>query len=70
MKIWQLLPLGPAGYGDSPYQYFSAFAENPLLIHVPEEARAHLVYNEAHSGASWTSWERGASRREPGSLGV
>jgi len=30
--IWQILPLGPTGYGDSPYQPFSAFAGNPLLI--------------------------------------
>ncbi len=29
---WQVLPLGPTGYGDSPYQSFSAFAGNPLLI--------------------------------------
>jgi len=29
---WQVLPLGPTGYGDSPYQTFSAFAGNPLLI--------------------------------------
>ena len=35
MKIWQVLPLGPTGYGDSPYQCFSAFAGNPLLIHSP-----------------------------------
>lgn len=34
LKIWQMLPLGPTGYGDSPYQSFSAFAGNPLLIHV------------------------------------
>jgi 4-alpha-glucanotransferase len=31
-SIWQVLPLGPTGYGDSPYQSFSAFAGNPLLI--------------------------------------
>jgi 4-alpha-glucanotransferase len=31
-KLWQLCPLGPTGYGDSPYQCFSAFAGNPLLI--------------------------------------
>ncbi len=30
--LWQVLPLGPTGYGDSPYQSFSAFAGNPLLI--------------------------------------
>lgn len=33
-SIWQMLPLGPTGYGDSPYQCFSAFAGNPLLIHL------------------------------------
>jgi 4-alpha-glucanotransferase len=30
--VWQVLPLGPTGYGDSPYQCFSAFAGNPFLI--------------------------------------
>jgi 4-alpha-glucanotransferase len=32
MKHWQVCPLGPTGYGDSPYQCFSAFAGNPYLI--------------------------------------
>jgi len=31
-KYWQVMPLGPTGYGDSPYQSFSAFAGNPYLI--------------------------------------
>jgi 4-alpha-glucanotransferase len=31
-KLWQVLPLGPTGYGDSPYQCFSAFAGNPYLL--------------------------------------
>ena len=31
-QLWQVLPLGPTGYGDSPYQSFSSFAGNPLLI--------------------------------------
>ncbi len=31
-SIWQILPLGPTGYGDSPYQALSAFAGNPMLI--------------------------------------
>ena len=31
-KYWQLLPLGPTSYGDSPYQSFSTFAGNPYLI--------------------------------------
>ena len=31
-RIWQSLPIGPTGYGDSPYQSYSAFAGNPLWI--------------------------------------
>ncbi len=31
-KLWQILPLAPTGYGDSPYAAFSAFAGNPLLV--------------------------------------
>ncbi len=31
-SLWQILPLGPTGFGDSPYQSFSAFAGQPLLI--------------------------------------
>ncbi len=31
-KCWQILPLGPTGYGDSPYQSFSTFAGNPYYI--------------------------------------
>ena len=41
-KVWQVLPLGPTGYGDSPYQCFSAFAGNPLLISLE-----HLVHSNA-----------------------
>jgi 4-alpha-glucanotransferase len=37
--VWQILPLGPTGYGDSPYSAFSAFAGNPLLISPEELAR-------------------------------
>jgi 4-alpha-glucanotransferase len=33
-KLWQILPLGHTGYGDSPYQCFSTFAGNPLLISI------------------------------------
>ena len=31
-KYWQVLPVGPTSYGDSPYQSFSAFAGNPYFI--------------------------------------
>jgi len=40
--LWQVLPLGPTGYGDSPYQCFSAFAGNPFLIS-PEELLAEKL---------------------------
>jgi len=36
---WQILPLGPTGYGDSPYQSFSTYAGNPLLISLDEVDR-------------------------------
>ena len=42
-KLWQVLPLGPTGYGDSPYQLFSAFAGNPLLISLDELIRRGLL---------------------------
>lgn len=35
-KYWQILPLGPTGYGDSPYQSFSTFAGNPYFIDLQE----------------------------------
>ena len=38
MRLWQVLPIGPTGYGESPYQSPSAFAGNPLLIS-PETLR-------------------------------
>ena len=52
-SLWQLLPLGPTGFGDSPYQGFSAFAGNPLLIspdrlvrhgYLPMDATAHVPH--------------------------
>jgi 4-alpha-glucanotransferase len=44
-SLWQVLPLGPTGYGDSPYQPFSAFAGNPLLID-PEPLRAEGLLDD------------------------
>ena len=32
MAVWQVLPLGPTGYGESPYQSSGVFAGNPMLI--------------------------------------
>ena len=43
---WQILPLGPTGYGDSPYQCFSAFAGNPYLISPESLLNEGLLYPE------------------------
>ncbi|MCG6920977.1 MAG: 4-alpha-glucanotransferase [Acidobacteria bacterium] len=42
-SVWQVLPLGPTGYGDSPYQCFSAFAGNPLLVSLDRLHEAGLL---------------------------
>ncbi|MBA3767005.1 MAG: 4-alpha-glucanotransferase [Acidobacteria bacterium] len=42
-SLWQVLPLGPTGYGDSPYACFSAFAGNTLLISPERLAEERLV---------------------------
>ena len=47
MKYWQLCPLGPTGYGDSPYQCFSSFAGNPYLIDPAALVRAGLLDRDA-----------------------
>jgi 4-alpha-glucanotransferase len=43
VAIWQVLPLGPPGYGNSPYQCFSSMAGNPLLISLETLARDGLI---------------------------
>ncbi len=41
---WQILPIGPTGYGDSPYQSFSAFAGESLLHRLPGAGRGRLAH--------------------------
>ena len=43
---WQILPLGPTGYGDSPYQAFSTFAGNPYLIDLEDLIGQGLLTRE------------------------
>jgi len=43
IRYWQICPLGPTGYGDSPYQCFSAFAGNPYLIDLDALKRFGLL---------------------------
>lgn len=44
--LWQILPLGPTGYGDSPYQSFSTFAGNPYFIDLEFLIRDGLLTRE------------------------
>ena len=49
-RYWQILPLGPTGFGDSPYQSFSAYAGNPYFIDLDIlKAQGLLTLDESHA---------------------
>lgn len=52
-KYWQVLPLGPTSYGDSPYQSFSAFAGNPYFIDLDLLIDEGLLKKEEVEGYDW-----------------
>jgi len=52
-KRWQILPLGPTGYADSPYQCFSAFAGNPYLVSPDALVRDGLLKASDLAGAAF-----------------
>lgn len=52
MSVWQICPLGPTGYGDSPYQCFSAFAGNPYFIDLQPLVDEGLITNDEFSRLS------------------
>ena len=54
-EYWQVLPLGPTGYGDSPYQAFSTFAGNPYFIDLDVLVEEGLLDKEDLSGIHWGS---------------
>ncbi len=54
-SCWQILPLSPTGYGDSPYQSFSSCAGNPYLIDLDTLVSEQLLTKEELSGVSWGS---------------
>ena len=56
-KYWQILPLGPTGYGDSPYQSFSTFAGNPYFIDLEE-----LIQRDLLTAAECAECDWGGSR--------
>lgn len=47
-EYWQILPIGPTGYGDSPYQCYSAYAGNPLLIDLDMLIEDGLINSDDH----------------------
>ncbi len=52
-KYWQLLPLGPTSYGDSPYQSFSSFAGNPYFIDLEPLVEDGLLTREEVDSCDW-----------------
>lgn len=52
-SYWQVLPLGPTSYGDSPYQSFSAFAGNPYFIDLDTLAEEKLLTKEEIDACYW-----------------
>ena len=50
---WQMLPIGPTGYGDSPYQSFSAFAANPYFIDPDLLAAEGLLTRQEIAACQW-----------------
>ncbi len=54
-SVWQILPIGPTGYGDSPYQPFSAFAGNPYFIDLETLAQEGLLEWQEIDSISWGS---------------
>lgn len=51
--VWQILPVSPTGFGDSPYQSFSAFAGNPYFIDLDMLAKEGLLERESYVNLSW-----------------
>lgn len=52
-KYWQVLPIGPTSYGDSPYQSFSAFAGNPYFIDLDTLSEEGLLTKEEIEAYNW-----------------
>ncbi len=53
-QLWQVLPLGPTSYGDSPYQSYSTFAGNPYLIDLDLLAEDGLLKPEEYEDLEWS----------------
>lgn len=58
-SYWQVLPIGPTSFGDSPYQSYSAFAGNPYLIDLDDLVKEGLLTEEEIRSFCWGSDEAG-----------
>lgn len=56
-RYWQVLPVGPTSYGDSPYQSFSAFAGNPYFIDLEYLIQEGLLTDQEVDGLEWQQSE-------------
>lgn len=56
-KYWQVLPVGPTSFGDSPYQSFSAFAGNPYFIDLDYLVEEQLLKQEEINMCKWQEEE-------------
>ena len=52
-RVWEILPIGPTVYGDSPYQSFSTFAGNPYFIDLDYLIKEQLLTEGEVKGLNW-----------------
>ncbi len=52
---WQLLPICPTSYGDSPYQSFSSYAGNPYFIDLDQLEKDGLLEKQEYAAVDWES---------------
>ena len=52
-KYWQVLPVSPTGYGDSPYQSYSTFAGNPYFIDFEMLSESGNLKPEVYQSINW-----------------
>ena len=54
-SYWQILPVGPTSYGDSPYQSFSTYAGNPYMIDLDMLQEEGLLKKKDYRNLDWGS---------------
>ena len=61
-SLWQVLPFGPTGYGDSPYQSFSTYAGNPYFIDLEKLVEAGWITEQDCDSENDLSWQAAEKR--------